>query len=307
MSNRDDDPQFNEYLKRDSALSQHYKEITQDAVPPALDQKILMQAREAVSDGKVLTHPSWWVKWNKPLALAATLMLAFTVIYRVGHQSIDQLAMAPASPLPHDRIATPVNAPAIAATPLQESDAGNAQPKLSIEGERLAKQRAAPATSGRTEASALGDSGPERKRESPPVVGVPPSAKPPMPITLAEAPSPAMPAENSVASKAVGSADKRDATVVVDSIAAEEIGQVADRNVGESMQRIPGIKIERLATKGEKRKENANSDPEVQLQHIRELRQQGKSKQADKAWQQFRADFPDYIVADDDEARSKQK
>ncbi|HEX2586472.1 MAG TPA: hypothetical protein VHL14_15215, partial [Steroidobacteraceae bacterium] len=53
----------------------------------------------------------------------------------------------------------------------------------------------------------------------------------------------------------------------------------------------------------ESKKEARTADPEELLQHIRELRKQGKEKEALKAWKQFRKSFPDYPIAEDDVAR----
>ena len=43
---------------------------------------------------------------------------------------------------------------------------------------------------------------------------------------------------------------KRDSTSVVDSIAAEDIGKFPDLNVAESLQRITGVSIDRVAGEG---------------------------------------------------------
>ena len=47
------------------------------------------------------------------------------------------------------------------------------------------------------------------------------------------------------------------------------------------------------------------SDPELWLEEIRDLRRAGKVADADREWQEFRKSFPDFRVADDDIARKK--
>ena len=46
-------------------------------------------------------------------------------------------------------------------------------------------------------------------------------------------------------------ADKRDATSIIDSIAAEDLGKFPDQNISESLQRIPGITISRVGGEGQ--------------------------------------------------------
>jgi hypothetical protein len=48
-------------------------------------------------------------------------------------------------------------------------------------------------------------------------------------------------------------------------------------------------------------------DPQRWLENIRQLRKEGKSTEADREWERFRAAFPDYAVADDDAARKKEQ
>jgi hypothetical protein len=47
------------------------------------------------------------------------------------------------------------------------------------------------------------------------------------------------------------------------------------------------------------------SDPAAWLEEIRDLRRTGKTADADREWDRFRAAFPDFHVADDDLARKK--
>src|SRR6185369_8088252 len=44
---------------------------------------------------------------------------------------------------------------------------------------------------------------------------------------------------------------KRDAVGVVDAISAEDIGKFPDSNVAASLQRVPGVSIQRMGTRGE--------------------------------------------------------
>jgi len=317
---RRDDPQdeqaFEDYLKRGSELSQRYRDSSADSVPPELDHKILMQAREAVSDKQVITHPSWWVKWNKPLALAATLMLAVTVIYKVGFKSIDKLAapeVASTNSLRTEGNTMSVPTLAEAATTTQAKPAATLAPasvplqpdvKEQDKQARLAKADAEP-----------------RFSLKPPVVPPPP---PPLQVSVSApataTPPAAAPSVTSNMPEKVGYAETKakDATLanagavksetheaprIVDSISAEDVGKFPDTPVAESLQRVPGVEIKREDLSRSREKKLDATDAERALNHIRELRKQGKKKQADKAWEQFKKDFPDYLVAEDDPAR----
>ncbi|MES1192060.1 MAG: hypothetical protein ABUS47_13395 [Steroidobacter sp.] len=316
MTHRDDmpdDPSFEKHLKRGSDLSQRYKASSHDEVPPELDKKILMQAREAVSDKQVVTHHSWWIRWNKPLALAASLMLAFTVIYRVGHQSIDELA----SPAPE--------APAVAQ---QQTTAGKVaeiaeQSRGSVSVERKSdsfnEPKPAPEKDTHDTKSDITSSA---------LRSLPSAAAPPVPAPvvvqakIAAAPMPAVQAPAALPSTAPSTTDKTSASTAgansesetrthtspaaVDSITADDIGRFPDNNVSGPLQRIPGVEIKQEQRNALKKKQDS-ADPEQLLQQIRDLRAQGKKKQADKAWKQFRKDFPDYPVAEDDKARGESR
>jgi hypothetical protein len=47
-------------------------------------------------------------------------------------------------------------------------------------------------------------------------------------------------------------------------------------------------------------------DPAHWLEDIRELRRRGRAAQADREWERFREAYPEYQVAEDDLARTKQ-
>ena len=56
--NSHDDKALDEYLQRDSAVSQQYRTLDADDVPPALDSAVMAQAREAVIK-KSNPRPKW--------------------------------------------------------------------------------------------------------------------------------------------------------------------------------------------------------------------------------------------------------
>jgi len=127
------DDEFDDFLRRRRPVFRRDDELEP---PPELDRLVLRQARDAIEGERpqrVFRAPSW----GMPVALAATLVLAFTIILRVGTTEVAKTpevtvrtvarqieAPAPASPPPTAGMpvaAAPAEAPAIAA---QENDSG---------------------------------------------------------------------------------------------------------------------------------------------------------------------------------------
>lgn len=319
MTHRDDihDDEFEDYLKRDSTLSRQYQNSSNDDVPPELDKKIITQARDAISDKKVVTHPSWWIKWNKPMALAASLMLAFTVIYKVGYQSINHLAEPEAMHVAEKDSNYPSSGAALT------QDAARVEDKASLANEPIAGlrkedeqalnepvQRAQPHPFPSSIPSSIPSPSIQKTLPAHPAEAAAPAPTPAPPTSvLAMAPAEAKQEPQSAGLAVSGNLDKsteqpkKEAARVVDSITAEDIGKFPDTNVAESLQRVPGVTIQRDATPAKEKKARQKNDPEYALQHVRELRKQGKKKEADKAWKQFQIDFPYYEVTADDPAR----
>jgi len=158
MTNPDDE--FEDFLRKRRPLFGRNEELEP---PLELDRVVLRQAREAIAGERphrVFRAPSW----GMPVALAATLVLAFTVILRVGTHDvvktpevtvqnvsreieIPAAPSAPAAPAPRDAAemdaAAPAEAPVIAE---QRSDNGAVVVDL---GANSAAQAAAPAPDAR--------------------------------------------------------------------------------------------------------------------------------------------------------------
>jgi len=110
------DDEFEEFLKRRKPVFRPDDEMFE---PPAeLDRVVLRQAREAIKPEepmRVFSAP----RWSMPIALAATLVLAFAVIFRAG------MPQEKASPKPEvtvQSISDRVESPAVAAAPVVASE-----------------------------------------------------------------------------------------------------------------------------------------------------------------------------------------
>jgi hypothetical protein len=110
MAGPDDD--FEEFLKRRKPVFRPPDDETFE--PPAeLDRVVLRQAREAIKPEepmRVFSAP----RWSMPIALAATLVLAFAVIFRAG---MPQEKAQPKPEVTVQNISDRVESPAIASAP----------------------------------------------------------------------------------------------------------------------------------------------------------------------------------------------
>jgi len=84
---------FEAYLRRDSQVSQRYRELGGRVVPPALDHKVLERARQhaeqrvqQTAQGRVQGRP--WLRWGPPIAVAACALLAVSVVLQPDVQRL---------------------------------------------------------------------------------------------------------------------------------------------------------------------------------------------------------------------------
>jgi hypothetical protein len=116
------DDEFDDFLRRRRPV---FGRPSDDLEPPAeLDRIVLRQAREAIEAEQPQRHfraPSW----GMPVALAATLVLAFTIILRVGLPAKEASPEVTVQNVSR-KVEYPVAAPAASAPELQEPRAAAA-------------------------------------------------------------------------------------------------------------------------------------------------------------------------------------
>jgi hypothetical protein len=111
------DEEFEDFLKRRKAVFERREDELFE--PPAeIDRVVLRQAREAIKPEepmRVFSAP----RWTMPIALAATLVLAFTIIFQAGMpqkqepkpevtvQNVVDTASQPAAEAPREAAAAP--------------------------------------------------------------------------------------------------------------------------------------------------------------------------------------------------------
>jgi len=130
MTSPDDD--FEDFLERRKPVFRRPAD-EQFEPPPELDRLVLRQAREAIRPEepmRVFSAP----RWSMPIALAATLLLAFTIIFQAGmpgkpapkaEVTVQNVAdtSAPPAPPPPAVMEAPAHERAMDSAPAKAADA----------------------------------------------------------------------------------------------------------------------------------------------------------------------------------------
>lgn len=94
--NEKDDKEFNDYLKGDSELSNHYRASNTEEPSEGLDEKILLAAKEAVAEPKqksgVVFHKS---PWALPVSIAAVITLSVSLVVTMQQETGQPLISEP--------------------------------------------------------------------------------------------------------------------------------------------------------------------------------------------------------------------
>jgi len=289
---------LDEYLKGDSDVSQRYRELGCDELPPELDRRVLAAAREAVANESTKRSRSW-MRWSAPVAIAASVVLVVTVVLVRGVQDQTVLPPQPAAAVQQVRsdVASDDKAEnAVEAPKLQEqSTLQKVDTPKSPAPEVSAVSRPDEEALAQAEALLRGDQR-QAAMQTTPVAIVP------------EAPAAAAPAqapEPFAANKSVTRSEpEADASHDVSEVAvtAGRARRAPGRSVG------PRNTISNSAFSAGSRpaadEQRERSDPQAWLEDIRVMRRAGKDVEADREWQRFREAFPTFQVADDDIARA---
>lgn len=309
MSDPIDDEAFEEYLKGGSVVSQRYRELGADEVPDEVNRHVLDQARAAV--GKRPAKSPTWMRWSAPLALAASAVLVLSIVIDSGMEP--EVVLAPQSPPPapdgvmNDKtegasgtiadLPNEAEQPAPpAAAPPSEAPATIAQRKSARRMHEKKKESAASEEELRERAPAAYALNTEVAAASPP----PPTAAiearaEPQPVS----PSPEVQQSNSVA-RLKQATDSLEEVAIVGRHRRDAAGARAGPR-GTVPARSADVSAD--ADDAEIDSPRTYSDPERWLQDIRQLRKDGKTAEADREWQRFRAAFPNHPVADTDLAK----
>ena len=298
---------LDEYLKGSSEISQRYRELGRDDVPPELDRRVLDEARAAVANAGARRAKSL-LRWSAPVALAASVVLVVTVVIENGVPKDTAYVVQPASEESQLHDEAPAQdqfvadapakldqAPAPAAEPAAAPAAPSPAPPPALARERsLAKVEAADKRLSGLAEEVIVTAQSRRDQEQP---------APAAPITVIESADARLAGGNAVAplpephergeAKSAAEADTDLSSV---SVTGYRTRRATGRTAG------PRNTISSAAQSGEMRQQ-AELEPEKWLEDIRDLRRKGKTADADREWQQFIEAYPDFEVADDDIAR----
>ena len=320
MSDPIDIKALDEYLKGGSDISQRYRELGSEDVPPALDRRVLEEARAAVAGGGAARSRSW-LRWSAPVALAASVVLVVAVV-----------------------IESPVQDETIAIQPAREVSDSYSYDESKLQEETAQARQSKPQPAQEPEAE-IQSFVPDQPSASTPAAAPQPAAPQAPPPSLASvAKAEKRRADSAVVEEVVATAQAReqssaDVPFAISTVTAVQpapapreeddraAGVAADSsaNVERQLQEVvitgnrqrraagrtagPRNTISGSAFNTEKRPtadaDTEQTDPAKWLEEIRDLRRAGKTVEADRAWELFREAFPDFAVAEDDLARKK--
>jgi hypothetical protein len=322
---------LDEYLKGGSDISQRYRELGREDVPPELDRRVLGEARAAAASGAGRSRS--WLRWGAPLALAASVMLAVTVVIESGPQNDSSFATEPAA-VEEVRLQAQQSAEEaklqdqVAQQPPQDRQSQFAAepPVVTVQQTVPAAAPAAPppAASAKTESERLNrlahEEVPEELRADAKALREQSAGNSPVAPVAADTGTRALPAPQAAAESPAfaGSVATVSARKEVERAAAEadssddepsSVSSTGTRARRAGRTAGPRGTISGSALSSETRPaadEDADrSDPQKWLEQIRELRRAGKVVEADREWLEFGKAFPNFPVADDDLARRK--
>ena len=286
---------------RDDDLSRRYRELAREEPPRALDDAILAAARREVEARPApLVAPTGRRRWFVPVAAAAVIVLSAVVTLHVQREQPDPELDAPqVSQAPATR---KDEAPAVAPraemreklySQSKEAEAPGAQPEAAkAQPERRRAQAAPPpkpvtpsqAPAGESSALARAPAEPkpsaDQGRFTPDPA--PAAAAPPPPPPPASAPQMQMQPAAPAAKPAPRAADN-----------ASTAG-ASPPSVAEDRGALGGLRDNRMLYK----REVAPESPEKMLERIVALRKEGRGKEADDLYAEFKRRFPDYRIPD---------
>lgn len=273
MSAPDNDDDLNSFLERRTALPPSLAAVTKgaadiDGPPPEIDQKVFAIAREAVRDSTV-TPIRRRPRWVVPAALAATLVLAFSIVMRMDLPIGDRVTTFDAAQSP---------AMQTESAPARVPSSENAGQGRDTATASTAADSASPAAAAMPAPEAQTDVAPplrpetERSRTAATAKHVAPTYE-----AKAYAPPPPAPAS------AAASRDEREQQASSSGTDLQAAQQVAPAPSSVAANKRSVLKAE------------LPRDPNTWYQAIRQLRREGKTTEADREWTAFHEAFPDYV------------
>jgi hypothetical protein len=249
--------------ERDEEIGRRYRELPREEPPRTLDEAILSAARRELETRPApLVAPTGRRRWMVPVAAAAVIVLSAVVTLRIQREQPD-LELATAPPPVAPPAASKDEKPAAPVTAQSAPSPERSQPNSKEAQVRRDKEAVGPR--------------PERRKaeRAPAPASVPAPAAPPAALAdsaaqskPAEAPAPAVQPEPRQAPAPAAAARPR---------AFAELDSMRSR---EALSQRAG----------------SAEPPERMLERIAALRREGRHKEADDLYAEFRRRFPDYRI-----------
>jgi hypothetical protein len=276
--NSPDQTSLDEHTRGDSEVSRRYRELRDEGIPAELDDAILACAREELQKTQSARR---WRKWTPPFALAASAVLALSILFRSGAER-ETISLQRA---PQAGNTAGISSAQKSSDQVASSATGSAAEPPSSRVDTAVAAKNSPAASAEMAAAPV-PSKPERNLLAEPI-----HDKIQEQVSPISAPLPAPSAE----------LEERRAQPPTHAQLPNEggIAAAADRN--EVPSAPAAIESKKIAGHLEQ-----TQIAERWLKKIRTLRANGRVEDADRQWRKFRKAFPDYDVAVDDVARPKE-
>jgi len=268
---------------RDPDISRRYRELAREEPPRALDEAILAAARRDLETHLApLVAPTGRRRWYVPVAAAAVIVLSAVVTLQIQREQPDAELTAPAAPPVPQRDDLPAAARSVEA-PRTEAlrDAGMQQ--KAAEKPQAAERRRAQEPSLASRSAPKPAQAPVAVQPSPAPAAESAQLKPPSdPAPFAPDPARTAPAAaEEVQSRPAAPAAKRAPK------AAPQAADAAGTTLGAAAP---------AATDARSKRAEEAEPPERTLARIVALRREGRHKEADELYAEFRRRHPDYRI-----------
>ena len=286
-------------------IRRRYRELAREEPPRALDDAILAAARRELETRPApLVAPTGRRRWTVPVAAAAVIVLSAVLTLHVQREQPEYSEMS--APPPAPPIVRKDEAGVVAPRSEMQEDKLAVQPKeVEAQRERLAAPKAQPQRQRAQEASTAKAAKPaqppagESSALAGAIVGPKPPADPgrfspdPGPVAAAPPPPPASaPAPQMQMRQAAPAVQP--APRAADSVGATAASPPA---AAEERRALGGLRdSSRFETRALAKREAAAEPPEKMLERIAALRRDGRQKEADDLYAEFRKLFPDYRI-----------
>jgi hypothetical protein len=297
---------------RDEELSRRYRELAREEPPRALDDVILAAARREVrSQPAPLVAPSGRRRWFVPVAAAAVIVLSAVVTLHVQREQPD----------------AELGAPQMSQAPARKDEAPEAASRAEIREEQVApKQKERDELYSKVEPQKVRPERRQRQAAPSPKPATPPQPPAGEPSALARAPVEAKPAEQErfspdpgpVAAAPPPSVPAPQAQIRPSAPAKQPAPRAADSASSASGAATPpatagaappataedrkafgGLRDSpRLDQRSLAKREAQAEPPERMLERIAALRREGRVKEADELYAEFKRRYPDYRIPD---------